>query len=254
MPPDGPGEVKPPPAWAERVDGAGVPRRTFLWTAAASAGAFAAGCKGEAAPPASQGASGAGAAKPTATEGARKVAPPSAKAARLLPAEERALGAMLGRLLPDDAVEGLPGAGEAGVAGYLRRELGKAQFRGIGREIRRGLQRLDAVSRREGGGQPFAARAAKDQDDLMRRFQTGKVEAGRFDTRRFFELVFTLALEGYLGDPAYGGNRDGRVWAALGVGGQCGGTPGFTGGAQGAHSLGGHGPHPKHGPSAGRRP
>jgi len=138
-------------------------------------------------------------------------------------------------------VEGLPGAKEAGVIGYFRAELAKEQFHGIAREIRRGLQRLDALSRREGAGQPFAALPAAAQDDLLRRFQTGQIQAGRFDTRRFFELVFTLALEGYLGDPAYGGNREGRVWAALGVGGQCGGTPGFTGGAAGPHSLGQHG-------------
>lgn len=115
--------------------------------------------------------------------------------------------AVLEQLLPDGVVAGVPGAREARVADHVRRELAQPHFQHFARAVQRGLGELDALSLRE-AGRPFAALPAPQQRALL----------GRFQADPFFEVLRTLALEGYLGSPAPGGNPQAVVWKAFGIG------------------------------------
>lgn len=131
-------------------------------------------------------------------------------------AEERTLAAALNQLLPGGG--GLPDAREAGVLGYLRQELSRPHLRGIVQRVRRGLAELDDLSVRD-RGRPFHAIPPAEQRECLRRMQRGQVRRPGFHSGVFFEILLTLALEGYLGAPSHGGNVGGRVWRALGIAG-----------------------------------
>ncbi len=62
----------------------------------------------------------------------------------------------------------------------------------------------------------FAACKPDQQDALLTRFQKGEVKARSFKSRQFFEHLVRFTLEGFLGDPKYGGNRDRVGWKFIG--------------------------------------
>lgn len=128
--------------------------------------------------------------------------------------ETEVLRAMLDRILPRH--KGLPSARDAGVEVYLDRELGKPQFKGIKAEIGRGLVLLDQIAQHNHQGR-FHTLTPAQQDAILRSMQDGTAVTGRFQGPRFFEMLHTLSLEGYLGHPRYGGNRDEVAWKALGI-------------------------------------
>jgi gluconate 2-dehydrogenase gamma chain len=128
-------------------------------------------------------------------------------------AQARALDAALEQLLP--ATPPLPGAREAGVAGYVDRALRAPHFRDLSRLIARGLSELDRAAQKE-AGRPFADLEPAGQGRLLARFQRGQADVPGFASGRFFAVLLALALEGYLGDPAHGGNAGGVVWRAIG--------------------------------------
>ncbi len=132
----------------------------------------------------------------------------------LLPAQEVALRAALLRLLPGS--EKLPDAEEAKVAAYVLKALANPALPGLKDTIAEGLDELDKAAQRDGQA-PFAKLTIEAQETLLTLFQTGD-PATRFRTAMWFELLLTLALEGYLGHPRHGGNPGGMVWKALGNG------------------------------------
>jgi gluconate 2-dehydrogenase gamma chain len=46
--------------------------------------------------------------------------------------------------------------------------------------------------------------------------QEGKAEFTNFSSRAFFARLLTLTMEGFFGDPIYGGNRNKVSWKMLG--------------------------------------
>ncbi len=73
---------------------------------------------------------------------------------------------------------------------------------------------------------PFAACPTSEQDSLLKRW-SGQ---GGTQSRRAMELLVQLCLEGFLGDPRHGGNRDRLGWSHLGLDGElapdaCSPTP-----------------------------
>jgi gluconate 2-dehydrogenase gamma chain len=107
-------------------------------------------------------------------------------------AEAATLRAVAARILPSG--DGLPGAEEAGAVWFMDRVLGE-HLPELLAPVRAGVEDLD---RRAGTG-GFASVSAERQDALLT-----QVEA-----TPFFSLIRTLTLAGVLGDPRYGGNRDG---------------------------------------------
>lgn len=137
-----------------------------------------------------------------------KPAEPGSENPRFSPAELRTISAALERVLP--------GALEAGVPDHMAYWVARDRmFANVKREFALAVQHLDRVAR-EAHGKDFAACAGEAQDGVLRRFQRGEVKGPGFDGAGFFGRLVTLALEGFLGDPKYGGNRGGVGWRFIG--------------------------------------
>ncbi len=127
----------------------------------------------------------------------------------LTPARRQALDALVVRVLP--GVEG-PGAAETQVADAIARAMDHRALRGMRLPIETFLDRLDARAR-DGWGQAFAACAPDQQDALLNALE----QDAKPWMRMMFTTIIGLSLEGLLGDPVHGGNRDGRGWASIGL-------------------------------------
>lgn len=136
-------------------------------------------------------------------------------------AQGRTLSAVVERLLPGPSGGGMPSAATAGVAGYIDGQLALPTFRGLSRMMRAGMQFIDKTAQRE-AGTAFHELPAERQDRVLKAFQTGTVGHGmRFPQARFFDQLLRFSLEGYLGAPEHGGNRDACVWKALSIDPRC---------------------------------
>ena len=177
----------PPPA---------MNRRDFVWSAAKVTAILAlAGCLGEENHPG----------EPAKADG-------PAKADEF---DTVTLAAVCNRLLPGKPGV-VPSASEAGVTDFMVRELDAPMFSKVKPFIAKGLAHLSAEAQKE-KDTPFVDLAPADQDALLRRFQDNDVAIADFSAARWFELVLTFALEGWLGPPSRGGNKDGKTWDALGI-------------------------------------
>jgi gluconate 2-dehydrogenase gamma chain len=52
--------------------------------------------------------------------------------------------------------------------------------------------------------------------EALKTMEEGKAEFANFSSRAFFARLLTLTMEGFFGDPAYGGNRNMASWKMLG--------------------------------------
>lgn len=118
------------------------------------------------------------------------------------------LEAASGRILPSD--EG-PGANEAGVGEYLGKALGEPFLRPLARIFVHGCGMLDQHAM-ERSALPFADCSPEVRDEVL---ATVRQDQDPF-ARLFFEWLVKLTLEGFLGDPIHGGNRDQVGWHFLG--------------------------------------
>jgi gluconate 2-dehydrogenase gamma chain len=112
----------------------------------------------------------------------------------------RAMAAVADRIIP--AVDGLPGAKEAGAVHFVDLALGGplADAKPL---IVEGLADLDKRALALGGrAQSFAELAPDAQDEQLR----------AVEKTPFFGAAYTLVVMGTLSDPKYGGNRDGAGW------------------------------------------
>jgi gluconate 2-dehydrogenase gamma chain len=148
--------------------------------------------------------------------------------------EARFVEAAVARLIPVDELG--PGALEAGVPRFIDRQLAGAYGAGA-RLYRAGPWRAGTPS--QGYQLPHtpaelfrsAVRAIRDdlaqkggfdkldphaQDGYLDALSQGKIELGAAGTSEFFEMLLALTMEGYLGDPAYGGNLGMEAWKMIG--------------------------------------
>jgi gluconate 2-dehydrogenase gamma chain len=116
--------------------------------------------------------------------------------------EARTLEAICACLIPDDAD---PGANQAGVIHYIDRQLTR-RFREHQPAYREGLAAADAIA-----GGSFADAPRGRQEEILIEMER------RPDTRAFFGLVVTHAMQGFYGNPRHGGNRNFASWRMLGV-------------------------------------
>ncbi|MCY1044114.1 gluconate 2-dehydrogenase subunit 3 family protein [Corallococcus sp. bb12-1] len=113
------------------------------------------------------------------------------------------------RLLPRDED---PGAQDADVALYIDRILETQGLESMHRDFLQGLAALERRADRM-FQKGFAKATPAQQDELLAIFKDSPAGSGE---AHFFELLMTLSLEGFLGDPSYGGNK-GRVgWRLMG--------------------------------------
>jgi len=134
-------------------------------------------------------------------------------------AEARIVEAIAARIFPTTDT---PGATEAGAVFYIDRLLHKA-YPSLLSTYQMGCAAADRHARKK-FKQPFAALPPEKQDAVLRDFEQAKVPAyAKAD--RFFSLVRRHTMEGVLGEPSYGGNRNLVGWRLVGFPGQQFGYP-----------------------------
>ncbi len=120
------------------------------------------------------------------------------------------------RALSAAAERVLPGAVEAGVPEYIDYWMAREPFSHLVEPLLRiGAVHLDRIAGQE-HSRAFADCKPGQQDAILKRFQAGELKLKKFDGRQFFEHLVRFTLEGFLGDPKYGGNRDLVGWKFIG--------------------------------------
>ncbi len=128
--------------------------------------------------------------------------------------ELKVVEAIAGRIIPTTDT---PGAIEAGAANYINLALAGAYQPQLA-FYRRAIGELE----RHCGtafGSSFAELDVERQDEILESLEAGKIGAV-VDGVKFFELVRRHVMEGFFGEPNYGGNRDLIGWKLVGFPGQ----------------------------------
>jgi len=153
-----------------------------------------------------------------------------------LPAEAAFVEVAVSRLIPADHLG--PGAKEAGVAYYIDQQLSGAwgtmaknyrqgpwaegtpeqgyQSPLIPQEVYRlGISDANAhcVATH---GKSFNELSEDKQDEVLKGLERGEIKLSNVPGRMFFEMLYANTVEGFLADPAYGGNRDKVGWKLVG--------------------------------------
>ncbi|WP_257453123.1 gluconate 2-dehydrogenase subunit 3 family protein [Archangium lipolyticum] len=124
-------------------------------------------------------------------------------------AEYAVVAAASDRILPRDED---PGAKDADVPVYIDRMLQSPELEQMRQDFMQGVAALERRSQRmfQVG---FVQATPAQQDELLGVFKDSPAGSGE---AHFFELLMVLTLEGYLGDPSYGGNKDRVGWKLVG--------------------------------------
>ena len=123
------------------------------------------------------------------------------------------LVAICERLLPSDDLG--PGAREAGIDAYLRRALADPRMRAIKSMTQRGAVWVARAAKKE-HGKWFVELSAAQQDEIITRLVKGEEKPKGFTPVAFVRVLLALTLEGFLGDPRHGGNKDQVGWKFVG--------------------------------------
>jgi gluconate 2-dehydrogenase gamma chain len=137
---------------------------------------------------------------------ARQAAAPNApRLTALTPEQAETIEAVAARILP--AVDGRPGAREAGVIYFIDRSL--STFNAAQKPLYAGgVKDLNSrAAAKWNGTQNFAALAAPQQDELLR----------AIEKTQFFLAVRLDTIAGMFALPSWGGNRDFMGWHMLGL-------------------------------------
>lgn len=126
------------------------------------------------------------------------------------------LGALVDHLIPGHEASGLPSGRSAGVVDYLIAAARSPGLRPVRDEILKLTRLLDLVAKKDLSG-PFQELGQEQQATLIDEAAAGKHDRRSFKATRAIEATLRLALEGYLGHPHHGGNRDASVWNALSI-------------------------------------
>ncbi len=125
------------------------------------------------------------------------------------PERSQTLEAVVDRILP--GAHG-PGAAATAVAAAVERAMLHRALRGVRRGIEQLLDRLQAQAG-ELYAKEFSQCDPDARDELLRALEQDPNPWTRF----VFRSLVGLSLEGLLGDPVHGGNRDFRGWQAVGL-------------------------------------
>jgi gluconate 2-dehydrogenase gamma chain len=138
---------------------------------------------------------------------------PTPTAARTFdPREWAVVDAACSRIIPTDD---LPGAREANVVGFIDGQLVDPHFAVFKREFEAGISALELVAAAKFGSR-FMEIAPERQDEVLAAIQVGEGSTEGFSAAHFFQVLFTLTIEGLLSDPVHGGNKDEVGWKIIG--------------------------------------
>ncbi len=119
------------------------------------------------------------------------------------------LAAAVDRMLPKDED---PGAIEARVPEYIDRMLQTPQLAKMREDFIPGLAALDRRCRRL-HQVSFAVATDAQRDEVLNLFKNAPENSGE---ARWYEILLALTMEGFLGDPSYGGNHGEVGWKLVG--------------------------------------
>ena len=126
--------------------------------------------------------------------------------------EASTVDALASEFIPSE--DGSPGATEAGVTTYIDRALA-GFMRDLQHTYRRGLMAVDALSV-ERVGTAFSVADPEQRKQLMGEMDgLARNDADSF-VGQFFRIVREHTIQGFFGDPVYGGNRDTVGWRLVG--------------------------------------
>jgi gluconate 2-dehydrogenase gamma chain len=149
--------------------------------------------------------------------------------------EGAAVEALVDRLIPPDPQT--PGGKDVGCAVFIDRQLAGpyGSFEGLymsgpfeagtpqqgpqssvtpAQQYRQALAALDQHCRGAFGGNPFAALADADKDQVIKGLEDGSLKIAGTDG--FFKLLLNDTQQGFFADPIYGGNKDMAAWKMIG--------------------------------------
>jgi gluconate 2-dehydrogenase gamma chain len=152
------------------------------------------------------------------------------------PPEWAFLKAACARLIPEDELG--PGALQAGVPHFIdgqmltpwadgglwymqgpfleaKPEFGNQSALTPKQSYRLGIKAIDAACQ-SGSGKDFAALTAEQQDEMLKKIEQGAVTSPDLSLKSFFSLLLKTVMEGFFGDPLYGGNKDMAGWKLIG--------------------------------------
>jgi gluconate 2-dehydrogenase gamma chain len=124
------------------------------------------------------------------------------------------LSAVAARILPSDDVG--PGAREANVGAYLSKTLADPRMRNLVPLMNRASGYLVRYAQSELKKTRFTDLTDDEQDEILTRMAENKVRPDGFSGPAFMQVMVALTLEGFLGDPRHGGNKDRVAWNWLG--------------------------------------
>ncbi len=128
--------------------------------------------------------------------------------ARILGAREwKTIEAMAARILPSD--DG-PGAREAGVIGFIDRQLAEPPLSTLGPIFIELAKRIELVSQKL-HHRSYVDVSPADQDALIAKLSRAELSLS-LPEAQLYEALHTLTLEGFLSDPNHGGNADQVGW------------------------------------------
>ncbi|MFL5321554.1 MAG: gluconate 2-dehydrogenase subunit 3 family protein, partial [Myxococcaceae bacterium] len=113
------------------------------------------------------------------------------------------------RIVPKDED---PGALDANVPEYIDRMLQTPEMHQMKVDFVAGTAALNRRSVRM-FQKPFYEATPAQRDELLGLFRDSRQGTGE---ENYYSLLVTLTLEGFLGDPSYGGNKDKVGWAFVG--------------------------------------
>jgi gluconate 2-dehydrogenase gamma chain len=152
------------------------------------------------------------------------------------PAEWAFLNAACDRLIPHD--EHGPGGVALGVPQYIDRQMGTPWAEGASwymqgpfydarpefgyqsqltpkQQYRMAIRAIDAVCRSRFNSD-FAGLHPEAQDDVLHKIEKGELTSADLPLRTFFSsFLLKNVMEGYFGDPMYGGNKDMAAWTMI---------------------------------------
>jgi gluconate 2-dehydrogenase gamma chain len=153
------------------------------------------------------------------------------------PPEWAFINAACARLIPTD--EQGPGAVEVGVPQYIDRQMGTPWADGAiwymqgpffdaepefgyqspltpKQQYRLGIRAIDGLCQ-DRLKKPFAELTSTQQDDILRQIEKRSLISPEIQIQTFFSsFLLKNVIEGYFGDPMYGGNKDMASWKMIG--------------------------------------
>ena len=127
-------------------------------------------------------------------------------------ADARTVDAFAAQIIPSE--DGSPGAREAGVVYYIDRALA-GFMRDLQPLYRRGLQVLRDLAA-DTFGVEFSALEAAQQREIVETFDARAGSDTEDFAGQFYRILREHTVQGFFGDPAYGGNRDVVGWKLVG--------------------------------------